>query len=176
MKERQSHVIPAVLYGFLLFFVLLMQLSLLPLWKISGVHPLWIPVLVVFAAIRRGEKFGMLYGLVGGLLCDVFLPGQGFFSLYLMAVCFLAGWSASRVLSKSLFVSMLWALGSFALMDVLYFVLFFLFTGRAGLNALWLTALPETLVSVGTGVLLYLPVKWIDKLGRGRPDAIKLRY
>ena len=164
---RRTRVVKTVLYAFLLLLCTLLQMSLLPAWRVAGVCPLWLPVLAVLAGVREGERFGLGFGLAAGLLCDLILPrGGGFFTVFLMGTCLLAGVLCRRVLTRGFVASLLWSLAVFAVMDVLFFILFYLLPGRAGLSALWIIALPETLFSVASAIWLYFPVKWIGRIGQ----------
>ncbi|MCL2030848.1 MAG: rod shape-determining protein MreD [Oscillospiraceae bacterium] len=154
-----------VLYAFLLLLCTLLQMSLLPAWRVAGVHPLWLPVLAVMIAVREGERLGLGFGLAAGLLCDLLLPrSEGFFTVFLMAAGLLAGALCEHVLTRGFVAALLWSLAVFAAMDVLFFVLFYLLPGRAGWGALVSVALPETLFSVTSGLWLYLPVKGIHRI------------
>lgn len=164
----RSHTIRAVLYGFAMLVCLLLQMSILPHWRLLGVHPLWLPGLAVMIAVREGERYGFAFGLAAGLLCDVLLPrGNGFFTLYLMTVCALVGILSDRVLTRSFTTVLMWYPVVFALMDILFFTVFYLLTGRAGPRALWTVALPEIVFSVVSVLPLYLPVLGISRLGGG---------
>lgn len=165
-NRPRSHTVRAVLYGFTLFVCLLLQIGVLPHWRLLGVHPLWPPVLAVMIAVREGERYGFAFGLAAGLLCDLVLPrGGGFYTLFLMLACALVGILADRVLTRSFVIAALWCLIVFAGMDVLFFVLFYLIPGRAGLSALWTVALPETLFSVASALPLYVPIFGVSRLG-----------
>ena len=170
-SSRRGPVVKLALYGFLLLVCALLQMSVLPAWRIaegtpfSGVHPLWLPVLAVLAAVREGEWFGLGYGLAAGLLSDLLTPRSGgFYTVFIMAACVLACVLCERVLTRRFAVAFLWALSVFAVMDMLYFTLFYLLPGRAGWAALGAVALPETLFSVASGIWMYFPVKWISKI------------
>ncbi|MDR1735396.1 MAG: rod shape-determining protein MreD [Oscillospiraceae bacterium] len=164
-KGRGGPVVKAVLYGFLLFVTLFLQIGPLTVWRVAGVAPLWLPVLAIMVAVREGERYGLFYGLAAGLLCWIILPrGGGFYAVFIMLACMLAGNVTERFLTKTFATTLLWCLAAFAAMDILFFLFFYLLPGRAGFGALWRVALPETVFSVLSAQILYLPVKGISRL------------
>ena len=91
-------------------------------------------------------------GQARGILCDcipALRDGSGI-------VC-------ASMFRKSFFTAALWSLISSATVTLIYYMLFFLMTGRAGISALWLTALPEILYSTLLTPLVYFPVARIAR-------------
>ena len=87
-----------------LFFIplLLLQLTLMPIFEIEGIVPDLIIILVVFVALRRGQVQGTIYGFLFGLLLDIFtggLIGSAMFSKTLAG--FTAGYFYSENPEKS---------------------------------------------------------------------------
>jgi rod shape-determining protein MreD len=81
----------------------LLQVTLSPYVKISGVHPDLVFVLVIGWVILRGLEEGHLWALIGGLSLD-FLSGApfGVFTLSLLLVALAANLFHGRVLVSSI--------------------------------------------------------------------------
>lgn len=86
------------LIPFMLFVpLLILQLTLIPLFAIESVVPDLTIILIVFLAIRRGQIQGTIYGFLFGLLFDIFtggLIGSAMFSKTLAG--FIAGYFYSE--------------------------------------------------------------------------------
>ena len=89
---------------FILFMpLLILQLTLVPLFAIEGVVPDLIIILLVFLALRRGQIQGTVYGFLFGFLLDIFtggLIGSAMFSMTLAG--FIAGYFFSENPEESL--------------------------------------------------------------------------
>jgi rod shape-determining protein MreD len=90
-KARRSRKINAIIGPALLILAALVQATLSPYLKVSGVHPDLVLLLVISWTVLRGLEEGATWALIGGLSLD-FLSGApfGVFSLSLLGVAFLA--------------------------------------------------------------------------------------
>jgi rod shape-determining protein MreD len=81
----------------------LLQATLSPYIKISGVHPNLVFILVIGWVILRGLEDGFLWALIGGLSLD-FLSGApfGVFTLTMLLVALLANLSHGRIFGSSI--------------------------------------------------------------------------
>lgn len=81
-----------LLIGFLVLFAFVLQLSVLPQFKLFGAQPNLILVIAVVVAVQDGPVAGAVVGFAGGLLMDMVSPqvmGIGAFST--AAAAFIAG-------------------------------------------------------------------------------------
>jgi rod shape-determining protein MreD len=78
--------------------LLILQLTMIPLFSIEGVVPDLTTILLVLIAVRRGQIQGTIYGFIFGLFYDIFtggLIGSAMFSKTL------AGFTAGYFFSES---------------------------------------------------------------------------
>lgn len=163
-------------YYILLFFIItLLQTSVLP--KLFSIAPLWLHMLVVIISMREGEKFGFFYGLAAGIICDsVMYPAEVYFTLALAGAGFVIGYFVERTLDKNFFVALTGAAVLIITSEVLYFLFFYYFPGRAGFSALMNIIAPELGLSVLTFPVIYLLALPVSAMGRkGRALTWKVR-
>lgn len=167
MHHRQN-IIKCCLYGLILWFFCILQVSLPLRW--STVHALPLVPLTVVVSVFEGSFGGGAFGLAAGLLCDAFTPGSGsFFTLFLMPAGILIGHLVKNYFKVSFVAAMLWAVAAHAAADLLYFLFFMVIPGRAGLSALMQVALPELLLT-----LPYIPPAYL--ISRGIHNRFAVRY
>ncbi len=152
--------------GFILI-AMIVQEYLLTRIKIGRVHPMLGGLLTACVAMYEGGIRGGAFGLFIGILQDALVIGpEGYFSLIYMGCGLAAGYICDYMFRKSFLTACLWSLVITSLTTLVYFVLFFLLTGRAGISELWRTAVPEILYSITLLPLVYFPVRYISQIGQ----------
>jgi len=141
---------------------MLLQEHLFSRLRIFNVHPMLGGVLTAVVAMFEGGVGGAAFGLFTGMIQDSAVVGvEGYYSLIYMFSGLTAGMICEYMFRKSIFTALLWSLIITSITTLLYFILFFLFTGRASISALWLTALPEIFYSVLMIPIIYFPARYI---------------
>lgn len=135
----------------------LLQTSLFSFFRISGVVPDCLLILVITVAYTRGQIPAMVTGFLAGILLDLcFSDIVGFCSILYMAVAFLAGYAHKIYYERDYFVpGIMMFLGEF-LYSFFYYILFFLLRGRLELHTYFIyTILPRMLYTVLISLVLY---------------------
>lgn len=140
----------------LLLLGVLLQSTLMPLVRLAGVHPDLLLVLVLTWGMRRGGREALVWGLVGGLLLDLFsvLP-FGTFTVAMLTVGLLASlaeglpFDSPRLLSAAvmLLAAPLFHTVALAMMQTLGW--------EVAWGSLWPRLLPAALLDVALTFLLY---------------------
>ena len=144
---------------------MLLQEHLLSGLKIRGVHPMLGGVLTAVIAMFEGGMGGAGFGLYIGILQDASIKGaEGYFPVIYLLGGVATGLICEYMFRKSLFTAFLWSLLITTITTLFYFLLFFMITGRAGISALWLTALPEIIYSALMLPFIYYPARHIANI------------
>ena len=152
--------------GFIII-AMIVQEHLFTKLKVAGVHPMLGGVLTACIAMYEGGIRGGAFGLFIGILQDSFVIGpEGYYSLIYMGCGLAAGLICDYMFRKSFLAACLWSLIITALTTLIYFILFFLLIGRAGISELWKTAIPEIIYSIFLLPLIYFPVRYISQIGQ----------
>lgn len=137
-----------ILYGLYLVAALLAQNVILSHIAPFGVRAMFLPALVVAAALFEGGWGGGLFGLAAGILSDLFFGSQSvLFTVLFPVMGFVAGFLGDFYLNKRLFTYCL--LGTAALFIAAFAQMFsLLFYKGQSSPALWATAILQTLWSL----------------------------
>lgn len=147
-------------YACIFLLAFLLQTTALSRLEIMKVHPNLIPVVVVCVAIFEGPAGGAAFGFAAGLVCDALIPpSEAFFAVFFLFMGLLTGRVCNYIFKKRMFTALFWSLICMTALDLLYFCVFYLLPGRAGISALYTVALPETVFSVVFAPAVYLPVR-----------------
>ena len=154
-----------ILYAFILLFAFLLQTTLLSGLTLFGVHPLPVPVLVVCVSVFENPKQSAVYAFAAGLLCDAVIPpSEAFFSLFFLFAALLIGYVIKSLFRRNFITCALFSFGFLFLMDFFYFLFFYLFTAKAGFQALYTVALPEILFSLLFILPIYPAVRAVSRM------------
>jgi len=163
--ENKRPLIKWTLYILLLILLLVLQTTVLSHLELFGVHALLIPGLVASVAVFEHPVRGAAFGFLAGLLCDAVIPpSEAFFSLFFLFAALGIGKITTYLFRRALVTCALFSLSVLFVMDLFYFLFFFLFTGKAGFSALYVIALPEILFSSLFVVPLYPLVRRISRI------------
>ena len=140
-----------------LVFCFLLQTSLFSFFRISGVVPDCLLVLVITIAYTRGQIPAMGAGFLGGLLLDLcFSETVGFCAILYMIVAYLAGYANKIYYERDYFVPGAMMFAGELLYSLLYYMLFFLLRGKLELHTYFIyTILPRVLYTGLVSLVLY---------------------
>lgn len=154
--EKRKALIKWFFYAALLWLFTILQMMVFPHLRLMGVSPSLIPMLAAIVAVFEGPVGGGAYGFAAGLLLDAFYyPPEGFYTLLLMLGAMVFGVLAQQALRKTLITSLICSLAMLAVLNLLYFMIFLMITGRSGPSALLTVSLPEILYSMPFSIPLY---------------------
>lgn len=144
----------------------LLQTSLFSFFRISGVVPDCLLILVITVAYTRGQNPAIVTGFFAGLLLDLcFSETVGFCAILYMIVAFLAGYAHKVYYERDYFVpgALLFA-GEF-LYSFMYYIVFFLLRGKLEFHTYFIyTILPRMLYTMLVSLALYPAFHGIHRL------------
>ena len=140
-----------------LIFCFLLQTSLFSFFRISGVVPNCLLILVITVAYTRGQIPAIVTGFFAGLLLDFsFSDTVGFCAILYMVVAILAGYANKIYYERDYFVPGALVFAGELLYSLFYYMLFFLLRGRLELHTYFIyTILPRMLYTVLISLFLY---------------------
>jgi len=144
----------------------LLQTSLFSFFRISGVVPNCLLILVITVAYTRGQISAIVTGFFAGILLDLcFSETVGFCAVIYMVVAFLAGFAHKIYYERDYFVPGALILAGELLYSFLYYVLFFLLRGKLELHTYFVyTILPRMLYTILVSLALYPAFHGIHRL------------
>ena len=147
----------------------LLQTTVFSNFKLAGVTPNFLVILVSYIGFMRGRKDGMVVGIVCGILLDLFIGSVfGLYSIIFLFLGYLNGLLRQFFFGDDIKLP-LFLVG---ISDIVYglFIYFalFLFRGRADfLYYVMNIILPEAVYTIVISILLYYPMirlnTWLDK-------------
>lgn len=140
-----------------LIFCFLLQTSLFSFFRISGVVPNCLLILVITVAYTRGQISAIVTGFFAGILLDLcFSETVGFCAVLYMIIAFLTGYSNKIYYKRDYFVPGALFLAGELVYSFLYYVLFFLLRGKLELHTYFFyTILPRILYTLLVSLALY---------------------
>lgn len=163
--KQWMHVLRWTLYTLLLLLAMMVQTVVLGNRTIFGIHPDFVPVIIVCVCMREGPERGGTFALLGSLLWCLSGVEQGSICVAVLTIVPVLGGLVCRAALVNRFVPCL-IVTVFALFleHLIAFLIGFFFNGMAGI--LFLTdVLPCVLISSVVQPLVYLVVKRIEKVG-----------
>lgn len=148
--------------GFLLLFFI--EAVFRPI-SVFGVSPMYVLCGVSAMGILEKEKFGAIFGLIFGLLCD-FAGGSLFGSqaLVFMITGFIAGTLSEITLSKSFFSTLVITASSIIVFGGLKSLFYIVLNEEEPLSVLLYIMLPKFLLTLPFSVLIYFMLKFLQKI------------
>ncbi len=149
-----------IIYALLLIVAFVLQSSVLSRIPLFGCAPNIVLVLTFIFGYSNSKIMGMLMGLFGGLMMDVFFCDViGYNALVLLIIGFFSGVWESWFYSDDLYVPLILLTLSDLGYCVLYFLIWYVLRARFDFSYYLLQVLlPEFLLTFITGVILYKPV------------------
>ena len=144
----------------------LLQTSVFSFFRISGVVPNCLLILVMTVAYTKGQIPSLFTGFFCGLLLDLcFSETVGFCSILYMTVAFLAGYTNKIYDERDYFLPGLLGFLSELLYSFFYYIVFFLMRGKLELYHYFIyTILPRALYTMLLTFILYPAFHGIHRL------------
>lgn len=163
--KQWMHVLRWTLYTLLLLLAMMIQTVVLGNHTILGIHPDFVPVVIVCVCMREGPERGGTFALLGSLLWALSGADMGSICIAVLTVVPVIGGLLCRAVLVNRFVPCLvMTVLALLLEHTIVFLINFFFNGMAGI--LFLTdVLPCVLISAAVQPLVYLVVKRIEKVG-----------
>jgi len=136
----------------------------MPLFKVGGVKPDLVLLIVISWSLLRGSREGVLWGLFGGLCLDLFSGAPlGASSIGLMTVGLLAGESEANIKGTLLLPVFLAPLGTVIYYSVLLIV--FELTGRPLpiVSSFGQVILPAAVMNAVSVPFIYIFMRWLER-------------
>lgn len=135
----------------------LLQTSLFSFFRISGVVPDCMLILIITVAYTRGQISAMFTAFFAGLLLDLcFSETVGFCAILYMIVAFLAGYANKLYYERDYFIPGVLIFVGELMYSFLYYILFFLLRGKLELPTYFVyTILPRMLYTILASLMLY---------------------
>jgi len=138
-------------------------------FEAAGVHAQLMTAAVVLVGVFEGRRAGAAAGAFAGALMDaVIARSEAFYTLFFMLAGFVCGLLCEQLFRRRLGAAFLFTAAALCAQEILFFAIFYLIAGRAGMDALMRVALPEGLFSLALSPLLYPPARGLYKLTGGR--------
>jgi rod shape-determining protein MreD len=161
---KRNIIVKWILYALLAFILTLLQEYVFSRIKIMGVAPILGGVITATIAMYEGGIAGGIFGAVLGYMCNNYSGGtEGLFAFMYLIGGFATGVLCEYMFRKKFITAFLWAAALTLSSTFVYFFIFFLIPGKAGVSALLLVGLPEVVYSVLLTPLVYFPVREIAK-------------
>ena len=140
-----------------IFILYLMQTAVFTSFKLAGVVPDLILILVVAVAFMRGSNRGMMTGFLSGLLLDLtYGRVLGLFALMYMFIGFLSGF-AHKIYDEQDYTTPVFLVGiSELLYNLFYYCFFYFLQGRLNIGYyMFRFMIPRMIYTVLVSLLLY---------------------
>lgn len=152
------------IYAVILFFVLLMQSTLLTEYRPLGVIPDLLMIVVISSALLNGSKFGALLGISAGILQDLLIGNFGTHLVLKIVVGYLVGIIEGKVFKAKVLVPVLVVF----LMTFVHEYLFLLLSEKlifsiSFFDALKTTIFPLALINAIFTLLIYPLLYLVEK-------------
>lgn len=166
MLSRRLKKIPLSRYGYLLLLpaALLIELSILNLFRMGNLKPDLLLILVVYFALRRGARLGAEVGILSGLLKD--MASGAFFGTHAAAfwLCgLLVGRGRSKIYEDQFLAQIIVVLLSSLFVSAIYFMIRRLLSPNEVSGAF--PAYLPILLSVYTSLIAPFLFRLFDKVG-----------
>jgi rod shape-determining protein MreD len=142
-----------------------LQASVAPFFKMAGIAPNILLILVVSFAVMRGQVEGMVVGFVCGLLLDIFSGNSlGFYALLYLMMGYLNGLFHLIFYANNILLPLGLILGNSFLYDCVLYVLLFLLRNKTDfVFYLMHIILPEVVYTFLVAIFLYNVFLWINR-------------
>lgn len=152
-------------YAVLIFFYYILQTAFFPRFKLGGVCPNVLVILVSTIGFAKGANQGMTVGIICGIILDIFSSGYfGMYALIFVIIGYLNGTFRQFFFGDDLKLPLL-LIGS---SDLIYGGLVYVFTyiGRGRLDFPFYfmnLMMPEAVYTILVSLLLYFPIIQLDE-------------
>jgi len=164
-----------IIAALMLIAAFVLQSSVLSRVPLFGSTPNLLLVLTFIYGYYNSKITGMLMGLFGGLMMDIFFCDViGYHALVLMLIGFISGLWNAVFYSDDLYVPLILLSLSDLVYSIMYFIVWYVLQSRFQLGYfLRQVLLPELLLTFIAGVILYKPVTALLTRLREIPEEYK---
>ena len=154
----------ATLYSLGFLFLFLVEAVFRPI-TLYGVSPMYVLCGVAAMGILEKEKFGAIFGLIFGLLCD-FAGGSIFGSqaLAFMITGFIAGTLTEITLSKSFISTLIITESSIVIFGGLKAIFYIILNDANPLSVVLYIMLPKFVLTLPFSILIYFMLKFLQNI------------
>ena len=146
-----------IIITILILFSYLLQVGVFSFFKMAGIMPNIMLILVVTFAVMRGRMEGMLIGFFTGLLLDGFSGDiLGYYALIFLFVGYLNGFFQPLIYSNNMMLPLMMILINSLLYDFVIYVFSFMLRNRLDLKFYAMhVMIPETVYTFFVAIFLY---------------------
>ena len=154
------------------------QNCVFPLIPFLSASPNLLLILTFSFGFMNGQRAGMLYGLLAGILLDLFYSGPfGFYTLFYIYVGYINGICTKYYYEEYITLPLVLSILNELAYNFYIYVFRFLFRGRLNiLYYLWELVIPETIFTVVTTLLIYrlllYIIRWLTEFENRRDTTI----
>lgn len=162
-----------LVFVFLLF---LLQSTVFQYLSFAGIVPNLLMIFTAAAGFMRGEKSGLVYGFVCGMLCDVFFAGVlGVYALVYMYIGFVNGKFARIIYPDDIKLPLVLITVSDLVYGMFCYICMFLLRGRFHFSFyLFHVIIPEAVYTLLIALLLYPLLLWVhNRLERKEKGSVR---
>ncbi len=135
----------------------LLQTSVFSYFRVSGVVPDCILILIITISYTKGQNSGIVTGFISGLLLDLlFADSIGICALIYMFIAYLAGYANKIYDERNFWLPAIMIFSGEFLFSLAYYITGFLLLGKTSFGTYMLnTILPRSLYTLIIAILLY---------------------
>ena len=153
-----------IIYGVTLFFLLLIQSTLLTEYRPLGVIPDLLLVVVISSALLNGSKFGLQLGATAGILQDLLIGNFGIHLILKIIVGYLIGNIEGSIFKRRVLVPVIIVFFTTILHEYLFLLLSEqLIFSISFFGALKTTIFPLALINALFTLFIYPSLYWVEK-------------
>ncbi len=143
-----------------------LQVGVFSYFKMAGIIPNIMLILVVSFAIMRGQMEGMLVGFFCGLLLDIFGGDSiGLYALLYLLIGYMNGTLNTQFYANNILLPLTLILGNSILYNFIIYIFSFLLRNRTDFYFyLMHVMIPETVYTFFIAIFLYNVFLWINRL------------
>jgi rod shape-determining protein MreD len=149
----------------LLLFAALLQSTVLPLFRVAGVKPDLVLLIVISWSLLRGSREGIRWGFLGGLCLDLFSGAPlGASSVGLMTASLLTGQGETNIFRGNVLLPVLFApVGTVVYYGALLII--FELTGQSQpiFRSFGQIVLPAAIMNAATIPFVHIFMRWLDR-------------
>lgn len=155
-----------IILGILIIVCYVLQVSVFSFFKMAGIIPNIMLILVVSFAIMRGQTEGMLIGFFCGLLIDVFAgEAIGLYALLYLFIGYINGYFHLLFFANNILLPLVLILNNSIIYNLIIYVCMFLLRNKTEFGFYFMhVMMPEVVYTFLVAVFLYNIFLWINRL------------
>ncbi|MDD5949466.1 MAG: rod shape-determining protein MreD [Lachnospiraceae bacterium] len=151
--------------GILIIFCYVLQVGVFSYFKMAGIIPNIMLILVVSFAIMRGQVEGMLVGFFCGLLIDVMAgDAVGLYALLYLFIGYVNGYFHLLFYANNILLPLGMILGNSVVYNLIVYVFSFLLRNKTDFGFYFMhVMMPEVVYTFLVAIFLYNVLLWINR-------------